>query len=76
VHLLETRYQRAWMDAEYPGGVVKHLDSIALLSPRLSLAHCVGARPELPAERGATIVIINSSNQHLRSGIAPVAQNA
>jgi cytosine/adenosine deaminase-related metal-dependent hydrolase len=56
--------------------VVKHLDSIGLLSPRLSLAHCVGARPELLAERGVTIVISNSSNLHLRSGIAPVAQNA
>jgi cytosine/adenosine deaminase-related metal-dependent hydrolase len=77
MHLLETRYQRAWMDAEYPGGVVKYLDSIGLLSPRLSLAHCVWARPEeleLLAERGVTIVVSNSSNLHLRSGIAPVAR--
>jgi hypothetical protein len=78
MHLLETRYQWAWMDAEYPG-VVKHLDSIGLLSSRLSLAHCVWARPEeleLLAEHGVTILISNSSNLHLRSGIAPVAQNA
>ena len=37
------RYQRAWMDKEYPGGIVEHLDAIGLLSPRLTLAHCVWA---------------------------------
>jgi cytosine/adenosine deaminase-related metal-dependent hydrolase len=77
MHLLETRYQRAWMDAGYPGGVVKHLDAIGLLSPRLTLAHCVWARPdeiELLAARGVTIAVSNSSNLHLRSGVAPVAR--
>jgi len=75
MHLLETRYQRDWADKAYPEGVVKHLDSIGLLSPRLTLAHCVWARPdelELLAERGVTIVVNNSSNLHLRSGVAPV----
>lgn len=77
MHLLETRYQRAWADAEYPGGVVKHLDAIGLLSQRLTLAHCVWARPdelELLAERGVTVAVSNSSNLHLRSGLAPVAR--
>lgn len=77
MHLLETRYQRAWADANFPGGMVKHLDEIGLLSPRLSLAHCVWARPdelELLAERGVTLVNNNSSNLHLRSGMAPVAR--
>jgi cytosine/adenosine deaminase-related metal-dependent hydrolase len=77
MHLLETRYQRAFADANFPGGIVKHLDSIGLLSPRLSLAHCVWARPEeleLLAERGVTLVNNNSSNLHLRSGMAPVAR--
>jgi cytosine/adenosine deaminase-related metal-dependent hydrolase len=77
MHLLETRYQREWADTEYPGGVVKHLDQIGLLTPRLTLAHCVWARPdelELLAARRVTIVISNSSNLHLRSGIAPVAR--
>ena len=76
MHLLETRYQRLWADAAHPGGVVKYLDSIGLLSPRLTLAHCVWARQdelELLAERGVTIVVSSSSNLHLRSGIAPVA---
>ena len=77
MHLLETRYQRAWADAAHPAGVVKHLDALGLLSSRLTLAHCVWARPdelELLAERGVTIAINTSSNLHLRSGIAPVAR--
>ena len=77
MHLLETRYQRAFADANYPDGMVKHLDAIGLLSPRLSLAHCVWARPdelELLAARGVTLVNNNSSNLHLRSGMAPVAR--
>jgi cytosine/adenosine deaminase-related metal-dependent hydrolase len=76
MHLLETRYQRAWADATHPTGVVKHLDDLGLLSPRLTLAHCVWARPdelELLAERGVTIAVNTSSNLHLRSGIAPMA---
>ncbi len=75
MHLLETRYQRIWADATHPDGVVKHLDRLGLLSPRLTLAHCVWARPdelELLAERGVTIAVNTSSNLHLRSGIAPV----
>ena len=44
MHLLETRYQRAWADQNLPDGIVRHLDAIGLLSPRLSLAHCVWAR--------------------------------
>ena len=61
---------RGWIEA-YPGGVVKHLDAIGLLSPRLTLAHCVWARPdelELLAERGVTIAVNNSSNLHLQFG--------
>jgi cytosine/adenosine deaminase-related metal-dependent hydrolase len=76
MHLLETRYQRAWADQNFPGGIVRHLDAIGLLSPRLTLAHCVWARPddlELLAERGVTIAVNSSSNLVLRSGIAPLA---
>jgi cytosine/adenosine deaminase-related metal-dependent hydrolase len=77
MHFLETRYQRAWADANYPGGIVRHLDALGLLSPRLTLVHCVWTRPdelELLAARGVTIVNNNSSNLHLRSGMAPVAR--
>lgn len=77
MHLLESRYQREWADKAYPGGMLKFLDSIRLLSPRLSVAHAVWARPdelELMAERGVTISVNNSSNLSLRSGIPPVPE--
>jgi cytosine/adenosine deaminase-related metal-dependent hydrolase len=77
MHLLETKYQRQWADASYPDGLVRMLDRIGLLSPRLTLAHCVWARRdelELLAERGVTISVNTSSNLHLHSGIAPVLQ--
>ena len=76
MHLLETRYQREWADRSYPQGMLKFLDEIGLLSPRLSVAHAVWARPDelaLLAERGVTISVNNSSNLGLRSGIPPVA---
>jgi cytosine/adenosine deaminase-related metal-dependent hydrolase len=77
MHLLETRYQRDWADQNVPDGIVHYLDSIGLLTPRLTLAHCAWARPEelaLIAERGATISVNTSSNLHLRSGMAPFAE--
>lgn len=77
MHLLETRYQRAWLDANYPDGGVRFLDKIGLLSPRLTLAHCVWATPdelELLADRGVTIVTNSSSNLNLRSGVAPAGK--
>lgn len=76
MHLLESRYQRQWADKAYPGGMLKFLDDIGLLSPRLSVAHAVWARPDeldLLAERGVIISVNNSSNLSLRSGLAPVA---
>lgn len=75
MHLLETRYQRQWADKACPQGMLKFLDSIGLLSPRLSVAHAVWARPdelELLAARGVTVSVNNSSNLGLRSGLPPV----
>jgi 5-methylthioadenosine/S-adenosylhomocysteine deaminase len=77
LHLLETRYQREWADRTHPEGIVRYLDDLGLLSPRLTLAHCVHARPdELAcfAERGVTIAVNTSSNLYLKSGIAPVPE--
>jgi cytosine/adenosine deaminase-related metal-dependent hydrolase len=76
-HLFETKYQREWADRNYPGGLVRHWKEIGLLSPRLTLAHCVYARPdelEMIAEAGCVIATNASSNLALRSGIAPVAE--
>lgn len=75
MHLLETRYQRAWADQHYPDGIVQFLDRIGLLGPRLTLAHGTWCRAEeldAIAAAGATIAINTSSNLHLKSGIAPV----
>lgn len=76
-HLFETKYQRDWADRAYPNGLVKHWKEIGLLSPRLTLAHCVWARPdelEMIAEAGCVIASNTSSNLALRSGLAPVAE--
>jgi cytosine/adenosine deaminase-related metal-dependent hydrolase len=77
MHLLETKYQRAFADRAYPGGLLPHLKSLGLLSPRITFAHCVYARSEeldLMAEAGATIATNPSSNLHLASGIAPISE--
>jgi cytosine/adenosine deaminase-related metal-dependent hydrolase len=76
MHLLESPRQRRWLDERFADGVVKHLDRIGFLSPRLAVAHGVRLRPdecELLAERGVIIVSNPSANLRLRSGIAPVA---
>jgi cytosine/adenosine deaminase-related metal-dependent hydrolase len=77
MHLFETRTQREWADAAYPGGLVRWLDEIGFLSPRLTVAHGVwlnAAECELFAERGVTVSVNTSSNLRLRAGIAPVAR--
>ena len=77
MHLLETRYQRAFADRAYPEGVAERLNTLGLLSPRLTLAHCVHARPEeldAIAASGAVIATNPSSNLHLKSGIAPIPE--
>lgn len=76
MHLLETVYQRAWADQNFPQGMVRYLRDIGFLSERLTLAHCIHARPdeiEMIAASAARIVTNFSSNMHLRSGLAPIA---
>jgi len=76
MHLLETIYQRAYADEHFSGGVVNYLRDIGLLTKRLTLAHCIHARPdelEIIAASGARIVTNFSSNLHLHSGLAPIA---
>ncbi|MCJ7997858.1 amidohydrolase family protein [Rhizobium cremeum] len=76
MHLLETPYQRRWADITFPQGIVTYLREIGLLSPRLTLAHCVHARPhelDMIADAGCRIVTNSGSNLHLRSGLGPIA---
>ena len=75
MHLLESPRQREWLDFTYPQGILRHLDDIGFLSPRLAVAHGVQLTEpecELLAERGVTVVVNTSSNLRIRSGIAPV----
>lgn len=75
MHLFETQAQREWADHAYPGGLVRHLNSLGLLSPRLTVAHGVWLSPEdceVLAARGVMVSVNTSSNLRLRSGIAPV----
>ncbi|MCU4651795.1 amidohydrolase family protein [Roseibacterium sp. SDUM158016] len=75
MHLFETRYQKEWAEAAYPGGLLAHLDAIGLLSERLTVAHGVHLDEDdcaLLAERGVRVSLNTSSNLRLRSGIAPV----
>ena len=77
MHLLESPRQRQWLDATYRQGIVRFLDDIGLLSPRLTVAHGVHLAEEecaLLAERGVTVSVNTSSNLRLRSGLAPVAR--
>nr|WP_305038018.1 amidohydrolase family protein [Neorhizobium galegae] len=79
MHLLESPRQRAWLDRRFPQGIVRYLDDIGFLSPRLAVAHGVQLRPdeyELLAERGVQLVSNPSANLRLRSGIAPLAEAA
>lgn len=75
MHLLETERQRQWADAHYPQGLIPFLDTLGLLTPRLTVAHAVWLRPDecaLLAERGVTVSINVSSNMRLRSGGPPL----
>ena len=75
MHLLESPRQRDWTDRVYPEGIVRHLDSIGFLTPRLTVAHGVWlteAECALLAERGVMVAVNTSSNLRLRSGLAPV----
>ena len=75
MHLLESPRQRQWLDASYSQGILRFLDDIGLLSPRLTVAHGVhltDAECALLAERGVTVSVNTSSNLRMRSGLAPV----
>ncbi|MDE0705073.1 MAG: amidohydrolase family protein [Rhodospirillaceae bacterium] len=77
MHLLESPRQRRWLDAAYPQGILRFLDEIGLLSPRLTVAHGVHLTEDecaLLAERGVTVSVNTSSNLRMRSGTAPVAR--
>ena len=77
MHCLETRYQREFADAAFPGGLFPFLDRIGFLSDRLTLAHGVYLRPdemEMIAAACAIVSLNTCSNLRLRSGVVPAAE--
>ncbi len=75
IHLLETKYQRAYFLRTYGQSAAEWLDRLGFLSPRVTLAHGVwlGERDiALVAQRGCALVHNPSSNLRLKSGIAPL----
>ena len=71
------RFARVHGQAGDRQGIVRFLDDIGLLSPRLTVAHGVHLTDEecgLMAERGVTVAINTACNLRLRSGVAPVGR--
>jgi len=77
MHMLETRYQRAYARRRWGTTFPQHLDALGALGPWLTLAHMVWAEPDdaaLLAERGVGVAHNPSSNLRLRSGVAPLPE--
>jgi len=76
-HLLETHVQTEIAQRRYGTTMVRHLDRLGLLSPRLSCAHTIWIGDDdiaLMAERGAVVVHNPESNLRGGSGVAPIPQ--
>ncbi|MEX2454611.1 MAG: amidohydrolase family protein [Rhodospirillaceae bacterium] len=74
-HLLETRVQAEIAQRRYGTTMVKHLDGLGLLSPKLSCAHTIWIGDDdidLMAERGAVVVHNPESNIRSGAGLAPI----
>lgn len=76
-HLLETRVQAEIAHRRYGRSQLRHLDTIGVLTDRLSCAHVIWADEDdipLMAERGMIPVHNPESNVRGGSGIAPIAR--
>ncbi len=77
IHLAETFSQKVMGPRLYGTSLLRHLESIGVLGPNLSLAHTIWIDKEdiKPiAQSGATPVHNPASNLRLGSGLAPVPQ--
>jgi 5-methylthioadenosine/S-adenosylhomocysteine deaminase len=76
MHGLESHAQAVALAADYPAGFLKHLETLGVLSHRLSLAHAVWLTADdvdrVVANR-VTLVRNPGSNLRLRAGVAPLA---
>jgi len=74
-HLLETEVQTRIAQARYGTTMVKHMERLGLLSPRLSCAHTIWIDEDdiaLLAERGVTVVHNPESNLKVGAGFMPL----
>lgn len=74
-HLLETEVQTRIAQERYGTTMVKHMDRLGLLSPRLSCAHTIWIDEDdiaLLAERGVTVVHNPESNLKVGAGFMPL----
>lgn len=77
IHLAETKSQKVMGQKLYGSSLLKHLESIGVLGPNLSLAHSIWIEESdigLFVRSGATAVHNPASNLRLGSGLAPVSQ--
>ena len=75
IHLAETRSQKLVGQRLFGCSLLRHLSSVGVLGPNLSLAHSIWIEEEdidLFASSGATAVHNPASNLRLGSGLAPV----
>jgi 5-methylthioadenosine/S-adenosylhomocysteine deaminase len=76
-HLLETKIQQSRGRQVHPGGLMRLLERMGLLTPQLSVAHAVWLdlqEIDLLRERGVTVIHNPSSNTILGSGCAPLTE--
>ena len=75
MHLLETAYQKEYARRRTGGSAARHLESLGLLGPHMTLGHGVWlAEEELDLIAGSGTMLCHnaSSNLRLRSGVAPL----
>lgn len=73
-HLLESYLEKEFAIKAYGKSGVEHLEEMGLLSPTVSLAHCVWVTSrdmEILAQTGASVAHNPASNLRLYSGICP-----
>ena len=76
-HLAESRTQAAIGQTRYGASLVAHLETLGLLSDRLSVAHAIwldGSDIRRLGAHGVTVAHNPSSNLRLGSGVAPVRE--
>lgn len=76
-HVLESKLQVMTGEEFYGTSVVRHLDDLGLLSPRMTLAHCIWVSDDDVSrigDSGVTVVHNPASNMKLGSGLMPLRQ--